>query len=154
MPESSLKDQIAAAAKTADDITQGKLPPLEAFKIPDQVAAAQKALEGVPGADAVKASMDKAAKAAGALKDELAKKLPDPLVKAKGMLASLGQEVGESGAGIKPLAAALPEAKKPVADASGKLAGLKKGAPSVEKLQATLPNVQDSLKGVQDKIPD
>ena len=109
MPEDILqslsgsKDQLAQASETAKGVASGALSTAEAFKIPDQVAAAQQALEGLPAGpnfDAAKDAMGNATKAAVALKDELAQKLPEPVSQGKDALTGLGQEVKASGGGF------------------------------------------------------
>src|SRR5438552_18203988 len=99
MPEDILqslsgsKDQLAQASETAKGVASGALSTAEAFKIPDQVAAAQQSLEGLPAGanfDAAKDAMGKATKAADATKDELAQKLLEPVWQGKVGFIGLG----------------------------------------------------------------
>ena len=162
MPEDILKslsgskDQLAQASEIAKGVASGALPSAEAFKIPDQVAAAQQALEGLPAGpnfDAAKDAMGNATKAAAALKDELAQKLPEPVTQGKDALTGLGQEVKASGGGITAVGGMLPEVKLPIGDASKSLGDLKSKVPSVESLQSKIPDVQAKLAPLQEKIP-
>ena len=163
MPEDILqslsgsKDQLAQASEIAKGVASGALPTAEAFKIPDQVAAAQQALEGLPAGphfDAAKDAMGNATKAADALKDELAQKLPEPVSQGKDALTGLGQEVKASGGGITAVSGMLPEVKLPISDASKSLGDLKSKVPSAESLQSKIPDVQAKLAPLQEKIPD
>ena len=163
MPEDILqslsgsKDQLAQASEIAKGVASGALPTAEAFKIPDQVAAAQQALEGLPPGpnfDAAKDAMGNATKAADALKDELAQKLPEPVSQGKDALTGLGQEVKASGGGITAVSGMLPEVKLPISDASKSLGDLKSKVPSAESLQSKIPDVQAKLAPLQEKIPD
>ena len=161
MPEDILqslsgsKDQLAQASEIAKGVASGALPTAEAFKIPDQVAAAQQALEGLPPGpnfDAAKDAMGNATKAADALKDELAQKLPEPVSQGKDALTGLGQEVKASGGGITAVSGMLPEVKLPISDASKSLGDLKSKVPSAESLQSKIPDVQAKLAPLQEKI--
>src|SRR5882672_10766302 len=112
----SSKDRLSQISDMADAIKSGAMPPSDAFKIPDQVTAAQGMLDGLsssPEVDGAKDSLDNAAKAASALKDEAMQKMPEPVGTAKDALTGLGQEVAESGAPIKDISGSLPGLKAP-----------------------------------------
>jgi hypothetical protein len=145
------KAQLAEAAKIAEGVKSGALPAADALKIPDQIAAAQGMLGGLEGA--AKDAVNKAAEAANALKDELAKKLPEPVTSAEGALKGLGQEVAAAGEPLKAIAASLPEMKVPLGAASKDLGALKKKTPSAATVKETVPKVQQKLAPPKDQIP-
>lgn len=153
----SSKDQLAQASKIAEGVKSGALPAADAFKIPEQVAAAKGMLAdlgaGIPGLDAAQDAMDGAFSAAGALKDELAQKLPEPVMTSQNALKVLGQEVNAAGEPLKAIAASLPQMKAPLGEASGDLNKLKKKAPSAAKVKATVPDVQAKIKPPKEQIP-
>jgi ABC-type transporter Mla subunit MlaD len=151
------KDQLAQVSQIANGITSGAMPPSEAFKIPDQVSAAQGMLDGLQGSaevDNAKDALDNASKAASALKDEAMQKMPEPVGQAKDALTGMGQEVVAAGAPIQGISASLPDLSAPIGDAGGTLGDLQNQVPSVESLQSSIPNVQDQLAPLQQQIPD
>lgn len=154
---SASKDQLAQASKIAEGVKSGALPAAEAFKIPEQVAAAKGMLAdlgaGIPGLDAAQDAMDSAVGAADSLKDELVKKLPEPVMTSQNALKALGQEVTAAGEPLKAIAASLPQMKVPLGDASGDLNKLKKKVPSAATVKATVPDVQSKIKPPKEQIP-
>src|SRR5437868_10521294 len=153
----SSNDQLSQISDMADAIKSGAVPPTDAFKIPDQVTAAQGMLSGLGGSpevDGAKDALDNAAKAASALKDEAMQKMPEPVCTSKDALTGLGQEVAAAGSPIKDIAGSLPDLKAPLGDAAGSLGDLQKKAPSVDALQSKIPDIQSQLAPLQQQIPD
>src|ERR1700757_590154 len=82
------QDQLDQVSQIADGIKSGAMPSTDAFKIPDQVNAAQGMLGGLnagPDVDNAQDALNNAAQAAAALKDEAMQKIP-PVTGAKDAL--------------------------------------------------------------------